>query len=504
MNRHFIQKLKNIFLPLFLIALFAGQPFISFGQELPGESFGDGQTYNPSESILPPIGDPNSSNINLPLPGDDEIYDPIEQSILPDAILGDSSYQPDLTQDLTSTVWSQAELYYGQPDENILDGGGDSSIGISADRDLSQTLQQIQRNSIAAASASSSAQQGTNTAPGSAGACIAGQLLSTVLASTITAAINGIVNTAETAVGTAIGLLSVPVADWNVKIDTLRTKEQLQTQNAARVGTSAGVPGSINSLVNVSWDSIGYCIVNSMIDYIARSTIAWAKSGFNGNPAFIENPGKFFKEIGDIEASSFLNTLAYGVLGQSICEPFRAQIVLTIARDYLNNSGDSGYYGSGGYSVGGYSGVQGSRGSRTFGGCTLDDAKNNLRSFLNGNFSQGGWNSWLQISQVDTNNPYAVYLNLSSQLQGRISQKKTIANTELSWNKGFLSYRKCENKNMKPEDCPIVTPGNLIEDQLAKTLNLSKERLVLAEKFDQVLNVVINELINTALNKVLN
>lgn len=503
MNRHFIQKLKNILLPLFLIALFVGQPFISFGQGLPGDEYNSNiNQRDPIESLLPPISDPNSSSISLPLPGDDETYDPIEQSILPDAILGDSSYQPDLTQDLTSTVWSQAELYYNQPDENILDGGGDSSIGISADRDLSQTLQQIQRNSIAAASASSSAQQGTNTAPGSAGACIAGQLLSTVLASTITAAINGIVNTAETAVGTAIGLLSVPVADWNVKIDTLRTKEQLQTQNAARVGTSAGVPGSINSLINVSWDSIGYCIVNSMIDYIARSTIAWAKSGFNGNPAFIENPGKFFKEIGDIEASSFLNTLAYGVLGQSICEPFRAQIVLTIARDYLNNSGDSGYYGSAGYSGGGYNSGIGN--ARTFGGCTLDDAKNNLKGFLKGNFNQGGWNSWLQISQVDTNNPYAVYLSLSSQLKGRIDQKKTIANTELSWNKGFLSYRKCENKNMKPEDCPIVTPGNLIEDQLAKTLNLSKERLVLAEKFDQVLNVVINELINTALNKVLN
>lgn len=537
MNKLSPRNLKKNLLPLFLVLVFVLQPVLTFSVErgsptgpLPDTTL----TGNEPESQLLEVGDTLTDNINdtdtnfesaslgedpFSSDGPDPFADGAGDDFVPGQPSGyptvPSGYQDGNILNDTADGLDAPPLY--DADGNILQGdgtveniqdSGDStaSISSSADRELRTTINNINKRASSQARAyangggASSTAPGLGVSPGSAGACVAGKLLSTVLASTITAAINGIINTAETYAGTAIALLSVPVADWNVKIDTLRTKEQLQTQNAARVGTSAGVPGSVNSLVNVSWDAVGYCIVNSMIDYIARSTIAWAKSGFKGNPAFIENPGRFFKEIGDIEASSFLNTLAYGTLGQSICEPFRAQIVLTIARDYLDSNG-SGYYGSAGYAGGGYGGIGN---GRTYGGCTLDDAKKNLKGFLKGNFSQGGWGSWFQISQIDTNNPYSVYLNLSSQLGNKVAQKKTIADKELTWTKGFLSFRKCENKNMKQEDCPIVTPGNLIEDQLSKTLNLSKERLVLAEKFDQVLDVVVNQLINTALNKLLN
>ncbi len=551
MNKFSLRNLKKNFLPLFFVLTFLIQPVFVLGagstrvnNQAPIPQ-GDGGMGEDTDYMFPGAGVDDSGNVNVPdsplgsennpldfgslgadpfssPDGPDPFLSGGDDDFTPGEVIGDGQQQKGLLpypDDYTATD------QYGNPVDLNGDGqaaayaNGDillkdgteapyrdsDSIGSSADRDLATTIRNVQRSTVAQAQAyangtGSSTTQGAGSIPGSAGACIAGKLLSTILASTITAAINTIVGTAETVIGTAIGLLSVPVADWNVKLDTLRTKEQLQFNNAAQIGTSAGIPGSINALVNVSWNSVGYCIINSMIDYIARSTIAWAKSGFKGNPAFIENPGQFFKDIGNIEASSFLNTLAYGVLGQNICQPFRAQIVLTIARDYLDSNG-SGYYGSAGYGGGGYNGIGN---PRTFGGCSLDDAKNNFKSFLKGNFNEGGWNSWLKVSQIDTNNPYSVYLNLSSQLSSRVTQKKTIVDKELTWNKGFLSFRKCENKNMKPQDCPIVTPGNLIEDQLSKTLNLSKDRLVLAEKFDQVLDVVINQLINTALSKLLN
>ena len=55
----------------------------------------------------------------------------------------------------------------------------------------------------------------------------------------------------------------------------------------------------------------------------------------------------------------------------------------------------------------------------------------------------------------------------------------------------------------KQSECPITSPGIVIQSQLEKTLGLAKDRLVLAEKFDQVIAAVVNQLINTALDKVL-
>ncbi|MEN9605006.1 MAG: hypothetical protein RJB39_691, partial [Candidatus Parcubacteria bacterium] len=91
------------------------------------------------------------------------------------------------------------------------------------------------------------------------------------------------------------------------------------------------------------------------------------------------------------------------------------------------------------------------------------------------------------------------------QLRGTVQAKKDIAGVELGWNKGFLSFRRCDDKtpNADKSKCPITTPGTLIQGQLEKTLGIPKDRLVLAQKFDQVIAVIVDQLISTALNKIL-
>lgn len=378
----------------------------------------------------------------------------------------------------------------------------------------------------------------------SAASCIGSQLLGNLLASTISSAIGSIVNlVTDTVLGVAGAIISVPTNELgSVKYDTKRAKEQIQLSNAAEKGMSVGF-GGINALIGVSWDSIAYCIVNSMIDYIARSTIQWAQSGFKGNPSFIQNPGQFFKQLADTEASTFLQSLAYGTIGRNICQPFRAQLVLNIARNYTGGAGGptqvTGGGPSNGYTTGGFNGATlpsarvgtgqtpgnlgttrpttiGANGAggntlaaksanTTYGGCSLDQINANLKGFLKGNFSQGGWNSWLQLTQVASNNPYSTYITLSGQLQGAVQQKKDLASIELNWGRGFLSFRKCDEKTAVKDQskCPITTPGNLIQGQLEKTLGIPKDRLVLAQKFDQVIAVIVDQLISTALNKML-
>lgn len=520
MIKTFIKKLNIVILLVGFILYSSSLPTLLFAANpqnppIPGDIPSTG--WNPGTDLLPPLdGEQPSQNMfegneGLPAPttengaedqpeGEYTLGEPFGEIVDPFTI---ANGEPDpFAKDYVGTPAEDREYFPIEIEEGDIPNTSEGLLEPVVDdaiRSVNRATGGSNRPSQAQAYVSGSSTAAQTGGPvKSAASCFAGTLLSNLLTSTITTAINSIVGATEAVIGTAIGLLSVPVADWNVKLDTIRTKEQLQFQSAARVGTTLGGAG-INALVNVSWDAVGYCIVNSMIDYIARSTIAWAKSGFQGNPSFVDNPGQFFKQLGDLEAGAFLQQIAYGVVGQNICQPFRAQIVLTIARDYLG----TGYYGSDGYANGGYGG---GAGNRTFGGCSLSNIKGDLKAFLGGDFRRGGWDSWLRISQIDTNNPYSTYLNLSAQMYGRTQKKKDLANLELSWGKGFLSFRKCDSKTAEKDKskCPITTPGNLIEDQLSKTLNISKERLVLAEKFDQVIAVIVNELINTALNKVLN
>lgn len=323
--------------------------------------------------------------------------------------------------------------------------------------------------------------------------CTAGQILGNIISSAVSSAMSSALGYV---VEKVTNVVNVPVAESGQVL--LNSK----TQSSAQVGTTVGAFG-IGILALPSWDSIAYCVVNAMIEYVANSTIAWIQGGFEGNPSFVNNPEQFFKDLADVEASAFLKELAYGSLGLNICEPFRAQMVLTIARNHVSTQ--QGYGGQGGYSRGGFGGGGGGGGNVGYGGCTLDDIKGNMENFLSGNFSNGGWDSWFQISQVDSNNPYATYFNLSAQLDGAISKKQNVASAELNWGRGFLSFRKCDEKTAKElqSGCPITSPGAVIQGQLEKTLGLAKDRLVLAEKFDQVIAAVVNELINTALDKVL-
>lgn len=403
--------------------------------------------------------------------------------------------------------------YQGAPDANatlfpttgasnsgslLPSGAGSAPTNEQISAELGTSIEQtaVQQNSQAVAydsrnqTSESTEGGGFQAAAVDAIGCSAGQILGNMLSSLISSAITTVIGEA---VSTVADVTNVPVSEKGQAL--LNSNSQAY----ARVGTTVGFMG-IGTLVEPSWDAIGYCIVNAMINYVANSTIAWVQGGFKGNPSFITNPEQFFKDLANVEAGAFLQDLAYGATGLNICQPFRAQIVLSIARNYVSSY--QGYGGVNGYSRGGFGGAGGNVG---YGGCTLDDIKGNLEGFLNGNFGNNGWQNWFQISQVDSNNPYSTYLSLQARLDGAISKKQNLARLELDWGKGFFSMRKCDDSvsASDQQNCPITSPGTVIQGQLEKTLGLPKDRLVLAEKFDQVIAAVVNELITVALDKVL-
>jgi hypothetical protein len=217
-----------------------------------------------------------------------------------------------------------------------------------------------------------------------------------------------------------------------------------------------------------SWDAIAYCLANVIITYVSDSTIAWIQSGFEGKPAFVDDPTKLFNDIADYEMSNFLETLGGGAL----CEPFEAYVTLGLVENYTNDFS-------------------------TTGRCTLDTVEGNINSFLSGD--SFNYDTWFAMTQNPANNPYGSYLLAESEARNRISAGIGPIKTELDWGNGYFAWKAKDGPNAGK----TITPGTVIQSQLEERLNLAPNRLVLAEKFDQVISSLVNYLIKTALTETL-
>ncbi|MFM2383688.1 MAG: hypothetical protein RIQ72_260, partial [Candidatus Parcubacteria bacterium] len=214
---------------------------------------------------------------------------------------------------------------------------------------------------------------------------ILGQLLTTAISSAITSVISGVVGSVAQSAG-----LTQSTVPTNLKYD------EAGQHIVGDVRSKSGSFTMFGIMVNVSWDSIAWCVVNAMIEHIANATIAWANSGFNGNPAFLQNPERFFRDLADYQAGTIIRDIAYGASGGkvNICQPFRVNIAIGLAESYKGsgqNAIDSRYKGM---------------------SCSLSDIQQ--QKFFGGvnvttGTRRGGpvqnkgvtWSDWLAVSQTD-------------------------------------------------------------------------------------------------------
>lgn len=223
--------------------------------------------------------------------------------------------------------------------------------------------------------------------------------------------------------------------------------------------------GTIGSL-NLSWDSIGYCIVNTIIDYIGYSTVQWINSGFEGNPVFVDNPEQFLSDIADIEAGNFLAELSGGYL----CSPLQAPIRINLTNSYysrINPFSDRA-------------------------ACTFTEQAGSLDQFIAGEtFSWVDWNSYNQ----PYNNQFTASIYGQIELDRRIANALNTQSTLLDWGRGFLSFKD-------PETGEINSPGSLIEQQVNRRLGNPEQRILMADEFDEIVNALVNQLIRVAISEV--
>jgi hypothetical protein len=231
------------------------------------------------------------------------------------------------------------------------------------------------------------------------------------------------------------------------------------------------------------------CLTNVLakiaLQQITASVVNWINSGFKGQPSFVSNYQQFFNNVANLAAGQFIQGAGLSFL----CSPFKLQIKIAVAQSYANRGAQS---------------------------CTLTSVINNINSFMNGNFSQGGWQGLISYTTIPTNNPYGAYAYAQIGLSN--AQANAVANAKSNISPtGFLNMQQntCTNTlstsvtagqnsqaaqvSCPPGCCKTTTPGSVIEASLNKTLGSGVDQLGLASDLDQIINALTTQLLTKAL-----
>jgi hypothetical protein len=289
------------------------------------------------------------------------------------------------------------------------------------------------------------------------------------------------------------------------------------------------------NLKDLTLDKIATAIAKAILQKLTLSVIDWINNGFQGSPAFVQNPTKFFTNIGDQILGSLISN---GDL-KFLCSPFNIDVRLALA---LNRAS---YYNP-------YV-------------CTLSDVIKNsknavkgasINGFTAGDFKQGGWPAFATLTTQPQNTPNGAYLAAKGDLDLRIGTITVVKKEQLTQGSGFLSSEKCTDipepgdknyvgpvkqsgssadyantqggllnpnasnaaynnaiygSNLSPsqqitsgfrkQSCTTQTPGSVISASLNKHLAVPTEELELANDINAVINAAFSQLIMIALNK---
>ena len=297
---------------------------------------------------------------------------------------------------------------------------------------------------------------------------------------------------------------------------------------------------------NFVGDRLAVMVANQLIQRMTASVVNWINRGFEGNPAFLTNPEGFFLDVGDQITGELLDRT--GALSQ-LCSPFSFDIRLNLA---LNRANSESYNKRYTCTLGRI--VRNSKYAVETAGQNSGITSNawedgiSLGNFMNGDFSQGGWEGFLVYTTEPQNNPIGAYLMAKSDLEKKIAERKTAVNRDLDRGQGFMSWQKCtdvtagytsgsidageiglttaqqaqlrnfgaqtlatgqteldkttsvrkevRNGVVSYKRCETQTPGSIIAGSLQRQLNVPTDKLVLVKTISDSIDAITGALVN--------
>lgn len=264
-------------------------------------------------------------------------------------------------------------------------------------------------------------------------------------------------------------------------------------------------------------DPIAYSVAKTILRQVTTSVVEWINTGFEGSPAFLTNPGGFFRNLASEEIGAFVEQNSDL---QFLCSPYSINIRLALAFRY--------------------------RPFKKRVTCTLDQIIQNtvgavkgasINGLTAGDFSQGKWPAFVSLSTEPQNNVYGAFMEADAELDARLGDKLSRKKEELNQGKGFLSYSKCQDvatqgagpeigppappiptgntvnadiyqdgstysKTKKGPDgskitqkCQVYTPGSVIAGGLETSLGSPVRELELADEFNEIVNALFAQLL---------
>lgn len=228
------------------------------------------------------------------------------------------------------------------------------------------------------------------------------------------------------------GILQQPMVPTN----PVPIVQPIKGLEAKEIGTS--VAGGLFQMPSL--DSIAYCLANAVIQYTSEGTARWLNTGFEGNPAFVENYGRMFRDVNDLATETYIQELA----SSQSCGTVDRQIAnrLTMKQQY--------------------SGITTQQCNANF---SQPKDINNIRNRVN----------FLSFD----NNPHIRAIFAEAELTERQIQAQELAKIEVEINEGFHAQ--------KDEDRNIIVPAKIFVEEANKKLAVPVEKLGTLDEIGEVL-----------------
>jgi hypothetical protein len=226
-------------------------------------------------------------------------------------------------------------------------------------------------------------------------------------------------------------------------------------------------------------NGIAYAAAKNALSKVSNKAMDWIQTGMGGNPFYVQDPSSLMKSIRDEKLSMFLQNVSSTnpIFGNSLRSALTTQV--TGKTDGLTNK-------------------------------TMNTPEAKKYQDFMGDFTNGGWNAWLNSTQIDSNNPIGSFFDATDSVSNAIHTAQENTRDEIQRNEGFLDMKVCveyaQPTTTTPTQSPCLkwkttTPGSLIAETAKNITGSPIRQLEAADQINEVLGSFFDNLLSKLFSK---
>lgn len=266
-------------------------------------------------------------------------------------------------------------------------------------------------------------------------------------------------------------------------------------------------------------DSIAYSMTKTLLAGVTEGTVNLINTGNFGDPFYVKNTKTYFEDLDKVSLRQvfgsllestnqatypFLKDTYRNLVNQNVPTPFQDRARFTLDQILSGQAYD--------------------RSTDPYGNPGQINSNGSLVEAFKRDFSVGGWNGWLGLTQYPQNNPIGFAILAQTELSKTQTIAKEQAKDELDQSGGFLSMRKCTEEYVPPvydqatnklttgairtrgikvgPDDPncrkseVTTPGAILASRLDAVITSDVRQLELSDRFNESLNLIFTSAFN--------